>query len=128
MAFPKHLKLKISAAQSKVLGSRRRSATLIPVEAGYEVECSGTAWDGGSINAYFRVNARSHNKSAISCSRNPQQFGGGPAPRVPVQEGILIVQCGTFQGKPGWPRVWGTREDLERALDIDIDQDTQPDW
>ena len=104
--------VKITAAEAALLGARRRKATLAVVEAGSEVECTGTYWDGGSRSAYALLDTATRRLSAVPCPTDPPQFGGGDAPRVSIEAGAVLVQCGTYCGKPGYPTVHGTAEDI----------------
>ena len=104
--------VKINTAQARIIGSRRRSATLAVVAAGAEVSCTGTYWDGGSREAWALLDTETRTLSAVPCPSDPPQFGGGEAPRVTIAAGAVLVQCGTFRGKPSYPTVHGTAEDI----------------
>lgn len=63
------------------------------------VELTGTYWDGGSRSSYSLYTPPSSVR-AISCSRNPPQFGGPSRPPVvEIPDGSYIVEGGIFRGK-----------------------------
>jgi hypothetical protein len=109
--------IKINAAQARMLRCRRRSATLViltdtgATEA-HTIQMHGTAWSEGSQNSYYLLDVDSRAIRHVPCERNPVQFGGSPHQSVTVEPYTVLIECGTFRGKSGFPTVWGTASDL----------------
>lgn len=76
---------------------RKHKAMLM---VGTSITLSGTAWDGGSRSQYYAVDLATGRCSG-SPRYDPPQFGGPKvAPTCAIPEGVVIVELGTFLGKP----------------------------
>ena len=106
------------------VGSRKRKAS---VEVSESVCYSGTYWDGGSRTEYTAVSLSDFR--AVNGARfNPPQFGGPRVdPVVAVPPGIVIVEHGTFCGKPATPCVHVNPADAVRFLPAPSAVPTLPD-
>ncbi len=105
----------ITARKARELGCRRRKARVSIVAEGFEVECYGTFWDGGSRNEYAHINPLTFRQRAIPTPTAPPQHGGGHPPKATVSAGCMVIVGGTFCGKPAFPHIYGTRSDLITA-------------
>jgi len=100
---------KLSASLARSLGVRRRNGTLVVVDAGHAVQCSGTYWDSGSRADWFHVSRQLATRD-IACPLNPPQFGGGDAPEVAVSDAVAVMRAGTSCGKAAFPVIYCTAE------------------
>jgi len=95
------------------IGSRKRKACVTVSET---CVINGTYWDGGSRTEWTAVRL-SDGMSQGAPHFNPPQFGGPlTAPIVAVPPGIVIVQHGTFCGKPATPCFHVNPADLAHLL------------
>lgn len=83
---------------------RRQKAIL--AKPSNHVRLSGTYWDGGSCSIYYQVNTATGTVTPLS-SYSPPQFGGPREDPVhPLTEGLVVVEMGTFCGKPATPTIY----------------------
>jgi hypothetical protein len=95
------------------VGSRKRTAYIYPTT---EVTYSGTFWDGGSRTVYTAVELAT-GRAVTGVRFDPPQFGGPRVdPVVQIPRGVVIVEHGTFMGKPATPRIHVHPEDMPRYL------------
>lgn len=89
------------AALTKVVGSRKRSLTFTVCE---EVTLYGRYWSGGTRHEYFAVNIETKKVIKAPDCWNPLRNVENVT--VPIPEGIVIVEAGTFCGKPSVPHIY----------------------
>lgn len=82
------------------------------------VTLHGTYWDGGSRSTYTAVElATGRNKGAPQYA--PPQFGGPrQAPEVQIPPDVVIVETGTFCGKPATATVYVNPANMARLLTV----------
>lgn len=73
---------------------RKRSAVIITTES---TELSGRYWSDGSISRYVLLNGGLHTAMP---NRNDYPFTA-PDEVIDLTNGMKVVQCGVFCGKPG---------------------------
>jgi hypothetical protein len=66
--------------------------------AGSSVRLSGAYWDGGTRSTYFATTLAG-TEVDISYSTAPAQFGGTEK-EIILTPGVVVLQAGTFCGKP----------------------------
>lgn len=96
----------------KLVGSKKRKAMIANPRA--SVTIRGTDWDGGSRSEYFLVNLLTWRSQPLAATP-PARFGG-PAerPDVAIDPHQVVVEVGTFLGKPATPTIF-FHPDLGRA-------------
>ena len=94
--------------------SRKRSCFINIVENPEHYPNLWSYWDGGSRNEYFEVNLLTMRMSKPSdVASAPPQFGGD-AGRWKKKANTVLIQCGSFCGKPATPHLYIAKEDVHR--------------
>ena len=80
------------------------------IRATNHLTLSGTHWDGGSRSTYSAVNAQG-TSLPLTYSTAPTQFGGVEK-EIILTPNILILEAGTFCGKPATVTIHALPETL----------------
>jgi len=86
--------------------SYRKKSVIVTDYPQTEVTLSGTFWDGGSRSSYCRVHLHTPTVEHLSAPSSPPQFGGAPAPTAKLDETSMVVELGTFRGKPATAHIF----------------------
>jgi hypothetical protein len=77
--------------------SYRKHKAIIHVTAG--IELSGGSWSGGSRSTYTGVTLHGTHVP-LRYPTSPVEFGGSSSPEVVLTPEFVILEAGTFAGKP----------------------------
>ncbi len=97
--------------------SRKREVAIEVVPEG-GVRTFGTWWDGGSRATYDLVCIRTGGHAACQCPTSP--FGPVSSVTLYPAPGHVIVEGGTFCGKPATPRLYVRPEERLAFLSIPV--------
>ena len=90
-------------------GYRKHKAIIRPCES---VTLSGGYWDGGSRSTYFGVTIDGR-EVPLRYNTSPGMFNGNAPDRVALLEpGLVVLEAGTFCGKPATVIINASRETL----------------
>jgi hypothetical protein len=89
--------------------SYRKHKAIIHVTAG--IELSGASWSGGSRSTYTGVTLHGTHVP-LNYSTTPVEFGGKASPEVVLTPDFVILQAGTFAGKPSTVTIHALPETL----------------
>ncbi|MHC4120987.1 MAG: hypothetical protein ACYSWO_26160 [Planctomycetota bacterium] len=92
--------------------SRKRSVFVTITESG--TDNANTWWDGGSRRVLSRLDLATGEIVGIA-GTNPPQFGGKVVD-IPMARGYVIIDCGTFCGKPATPRLYVHPSDVGAVI------------
>jgi hypothetical protein len=92
--------------------SRKRSILLQITDSG--TDNFGTWWDGGSRRKLSYLNITTGSVIPLPAI-NPPEYGGNVTD-IPHKEGYLIVDCGTFCGKPSYPKLYVHPDDVGNVI------------
>jgi hypothetical protein len=90
---------------------RKRKVSLNVTSA---VSLDNGYWDGGSRSKWSQHDAQGNRLVPLRYPTAPAPFSNAAVPTVSLVNGLLIVEDGTFCGKPATLRINGTAEDIAR--------------
>jgi hypothetical protein len=97
--------------------SYRKHKAIIRATAGLTL--SGAYWSGGSRSTYTGVTLHGTHVP-LNYSTTPVEFGGNPATEVLLTPDFVILESGTFNGKPSTVMIHALPETLA-ALGITLE-------
>ena len=79
-----------------------------------EINACSTMWSEGSRSQYYFLNMETKQRSPVDLSGlATSPFSGGALSKdVEIPDGHLLIEVGTFCGKPATPFIFGRAKDL----------------
>ena len=94
---------------SRAFPAYRKHKAIIRSTCG--VELSGGSWSGGSRSTFTGVTLQGTHVP-LNYSTTPVEFGGKPSPEIVLTPDFVILESGTFCGKPATVTVHALPETL----------------
>jgi hypothetical protein len=92
----------------------RKATVIIDDYHASNVALLGCYWDGGSRNSYSRVSLADGRAEPLYGHSSPPQFSGVTQDKVvELDDKSIIVECGTFCGKPAYAHIFANAKARE---------------